>query len=229
MQHIHYLQHVPFEGPGCIAAWAQQKGYSLQGIRLYAGDPLPTVDETEMLVVMGGPMGVYEEDKYPWLKAEKQFLKSLILAEKKVLGICLGAQLIASVMGAAVYPHSRKEIGWFPVFPAKAAEPWWCSLLAPSPIVFHWHGDTFDLPAGAVLQASSEACPHQLYTLGKGAAGIQFHFEATPDSIGDMLRHGQDELIPAPFIQPASLIREQMHHCKAANDIMYRLLDRLFG
>lgn len=143
---IHYLQHVPFEDLGMIADWIDENGYHSRVSRLYQGEALPNVNDIDWLIVMGGPMGVYDEDQYPWLVDEKRCIERAIAKGRVVLGICLGAQLIANVLGARVYPHTRKEIGWFPITLTRegAQSPLFTEL--PSPFeVFHWHGDTFDL------------------------------------------------------------------------------------
>lgn len=112
---IHYFQHVPFEGPSGIRLWADQYGHKLAGTRFFKNEPLPDIEKTDALVIMGGPMSVHDENRYPWLQREKAFIRECITQEKKVLGICLGAQLIADVLGAKVVPMMQKEIGWFPL------------------------------------------------------------------------------------------------------------------
>ena len=136
-----------------------------------------------MLVIMGGPMGTYEEDTYPWLKDEKLFVRKAIHSDKAVLGICLGSQIIANALGAAVYPNKEKEIGWLPIsFIDKASQDLFGSETV-SPIVFQWHGDTFDLPENATLLASSDLYPNQAFTLGKNILALQFHVEVAADSL----------------------------------------------
>src|SRR5690606_11071191 len=138
---IHTLQHVPFEGLGSMAAVFDRLDYSINTSHLYAGDALPALESFDWLVVMGGPMGVNDEGDYPWLAAEKQLIKQAIAAGKRVLGVCLGAQLIAQVLGARVAPNTHREIGWFAInsTPAAADTPWG-EVFASNPVVFHWHG-----------------------------------------------------------------------------------------
>src|SRR3990172_6021504 len=112
---IHYFQHVPFEGLGCIEGWAQALGHHLSATRFFENEPLPEIEAIDWLVVMGGPMGAGDEDKYSWLPLEKIFIEKAIGQAKVVIGVCLGAQLIADVLGAKVYPNEYKEIGWFPI------------------------------------------------------------------------------------------------------------------
>jgi GMP synthase (glutamine-hydrolysing) len=218
--HIHYFQHAPFEGLACIANWAQARNHTLSATHWYNNDATPNLGAAGMLIVMGGPMGVYEETQYPWLAVEKELIRGAIAANKPVLGICLGAQLIAAALGAKVYPNREKEIGWYPV---TFHEP-----LAPSPgTVFHWHGDTFDLPAGATRLAETPVCKNQAYRVGDRVYGLQFHFEVTPAAMETMLEHLSHELQPAPHVQTAAEMRAGAHHTAANNQWMHSLLNRL--
>jgi GMP synthase-like glutamine amidotransferase len=226
--HIHYLQHEPFEGLAYIAEWAAQKGHTVSCTRLFADEPLPNHTAMDVLIIMGGGMGVYEDAKYPWLQEEKIFIGKVMESGKKVLGICLGAQLIASARGAAVYPNRQKEIGWFPIHPAmdNIQPQWLADMVRNHPVVFHWHGDTFDLPAGAALIASSEACRNQFFTIGDNIMGIQFHFEATIESAQMMIESGTDELQPAVFIQDAATIKSlSPKYSSSCNKAIQSLLD----
>ncbi|MDQ6978121.1 MAG: amidotransferase, partial [Ghiorsea sp.] len=159
---IHTIQHVVFEGLGCMQPYLEGKGHDLSFSYLYAGEALPNLNDIDALIIMGGPMGIYDDADLPWLKGEKVFIKQVIDAGKKVLGICLGAQLIANVMGAKVYAGQHKEIGWFEI--QKSGELQGTILddvFPPCLDVFHWHGDMFDVPQGAKALAASEACPNQ--------------------------------------------------------------------
>jgi GMP synthase-like glutamine amidotransferase len=196
---FHVLQHVSFETPGALADEILQRGHSLQTTALYDQDPLPSLADFDVLVVMGGPMSIHDEAEYPWLVAEKTLIRAAIGEGKKVLGICLGAQLIAAVCGARVYRNPVKEIGFWPVRWVDGAEE----------IVFHWHGETFDLPDGAELLASTEACVNQAFSLGDRVLGIQFHPEVTGDIIRGMVEHEGWELAEAgsaPYVQGADQI-----------------------
>jgi GMP synthase-like glutamine amidotransferase len=205
-----YFQHVPFEGLGAIEPWARSREHEVRAVRLFAGEPPPEPDACDMLVVLGGPMNADEEDRYPFLAAEKRAIERAIGAGRAVFGICLGSQLVARVLGAPVGRNEHEEIGWFPVdlTDEGARSP----LLAGVPRrfeTFHWHGDRFDVPASAVLAARSEACAHQAFVYGDRVVGLQFHPEATERSIALMLEHEGDELAgPAarPFVQtPAEI------------------------
>ncbi len=215
---VYVLQHVPFEELGNIQPWLTQQNAEVHYCRLYANDPLPDVNETDLLIVLGGPMSVNDESHYPWLVAEKAFLAQAIAAEKPIVGICLGAQLIASCQGARIYSNYAKEIGWFDIT-AVAAYGDVLSLPA-SMHVFHWHGETFELPANAVLLASSVACNNQIFQLGQRVIGLQCHLETTADNARSMVLHCADELTGGSFIQDADTIL-------AANAAQYQQLSQL--
>ena len=153
--HAHYFQHVPFEGLGSIEPWLESNGYELTNTRFFESADLPDPKAIDLLVVMGGPMSVNDEDKFPWLALEKQFVREIIESGKRVVGICLGAQIIANAMGAKVFHNPGKEIGWFPIHTVASI---YASVFnfPPSETVFHWHGETFDLPPGARRLAKSE-------------------------------------------------------------------------
>ncbi|MBN2162654.1 MAG: type 1 glutamine amidotransferase [Pontiellaceae bacterium] len=221
---LHYLQHVPFEGLGYIETWARHNDMEISVSRLHANDPLPAPDLFDWLVIMGGPMGIYDHDEYPWLPEEKVFIRQAIDAGKTVLGICLGAQLIADVLGAKVYPGPQKEIGWFPIRRADDAP----DLIPETLTVFHWHGDTFDIPDGAVKLASSEPGINQGFVYNERVVALQFHLESTQASIEALLEHCADELVDAPTIQTAEQIRNGFTQIEYINDILTGLLNQLF-
>lgn len=223
---IHSLQHVPFEDLASIADWAQARGHEVSITHLYQNTSLPDVSDLDMLVVLGGPMNVDDEHLFPWLSPEKQLIAQAIQAKKLVLGICLGSQLIASVLGARVHPNIHKEIGWFPV--SLTIEGSRSPVLAGFPATFsafHWHGDTFELPPGAVHLAQSEACRHQAFSFGRTVLGLQFHLESTIESVTRMLDHEADDLTDGPFVQTQEAIMTAGHHFETSMTLMHRLLD----
>jgi len=223
---FHYLQHVPFEGLGCIADWANDRGHTVSATALYRDEQLPGTDAYDFLIVMGGPMGVHDTAEHKWLTKEKQFIERALKADKRVLGICLGAQLMADVLGARVYKNSHKEIGWFPVTRASATDQTDFEGVFPkSFFAFHWHGDTFDLPSGALHLAQSEACRHQAFYYPPAAMGLQFHLESTSESISLLLQHCSHELTSAPYIQSEDEIRNQFDRVSESNERMVSLLD----
>ncbi len=229
---LHVLQHVAFEGPAQIATWAQQRGHLLTFTRFFAKEALPEPESVDGVVVMGGPMGVYEEDRYPWLQEEKAFLRAVLDAGKPVVGVCLGAQLLAEVLGGRVYPGSQPEIGWFPVRRI-CTHP----LLADVPdtlTAFHWHGDTFDLPPGAVHLMESAAYAHQAFLWKDRALGLQFHLEMTPESVAALVAAGKAELEAArqrsAYVQPPEvLLAHPAEAYRSLHDVLERLLDRVLG
>ncbi len=199
----HYLQHVAFEGLGSIENWLALNQYQISSTQLYESASFPEVDAVDLLIIMGGPMSVNDELELPWLIAEKQFVRAVIDAGKPVLGICLGAQMIANVMGAKIYPNSQKEIGWFPIH-AVVEKDKHLFQFPDSAQVFHWHGETFDLPQGAHLLASSVACVNQAFQIATNVIGLQFHLETTPESLNQIAVHCADELIAGKFVQTAN-------------------------
>ena len=193
----HIFQHLAFEGPGNIQPWLVKAGYQITFTVFSEKPELPAIDDIDFLVIMGGSMSVNDEDRFPWLVKEKKFIRDFIATGKPVLGICLGAQLIANSLGARVYPNKTKEIGWFPIQILQSSNPPILQSLTP----LHWHGDTFDLPEGALLLASSEATRHQAFQYGEKVLAIQFHPEADRQTLEDFCLHFRDELVPDKFIQ----------------------------
>lgn len=186
---IHYLQHVPFEGLGSIAAWAEERGHGVTGTPLYADAPLPALDSLDWLIVMGGPMNVYETERYPWLISETRFIREAIAAQKRVLGICLGAQLIAVALGARVNADACQEIGWAPVTFADAGNRPVLRGLPERIEAFHWHSDTFEVPSAAAAAAASEACANQMFIYRERVVAMQFHLETTPAGAELLIDH----------------------------------------
>ncbi|MDR8394482.1 type 1 glutamine amidotransferase [Aliifodinibius sp. S!AR15-10] len=227
---IHYLQHVYFEGPAYIQTWAVEQGYELTGTQLFKGEALPGVEEFDALVVMGGPMGVGDEREYPWLGEEKAFIRDCISRQKKVLGICLGAQLIADALGAKVEPMAEKEIGWFPVdWSQSVRKESGFSFLPARQMVLHWHGDRFEFPGNALPLASSEGCDSQGFLIDDHVLGLQFHLEMTKNSLTTLIGNSSRELEEANgrFIQDAEAMLKGNYFAEN-HQIMKQLLNRFF-
>ncbi len=169
--------HHPLEQPYAIERWASRRGFEITSYFTDKITCFPPLDSFDWLVVMGGTIGVYEQEEHPWIRPELDCIHSAIRAGKIVVGVCLGAQMIAGALGSKVYPHTEREFGFLPVTlsPAAAASP--LSSWPQTATVMHWHGDTFDLPTGATLLASSACCPHQAFSYGDRVLALQFHPE----------------------------------------------------
>lgn len=231
---VHWIQHVEFEGLGCIGPWLEENGHSVSCTRLWAGESFPlrhgsgqaTLGNVDGLIVMGGPMSIYDDDQFPWLAAEKAFIKDVIRQDRPVLGICLGAQLIADVLGSNVWKNRQKEIGFFPILGTSENEiskPW------KNQTVFHWHGDTFDVPEGAVRLASSEATQNQAFLYKNNVLALQFHLETTEESLLALYENASDEIENAPFIQTLEKMKPFFPSLGTANRLMSEVLDHLFA
>jgi len=226
---IHVLQHVPFEGPAGIADWALRNEYNVMITSLFEGADLPGPGDYDWLVVMGGPMGIRDQADYPWLTREAECLRGAIATGKTVVGICLGAQLIAAALGARVYRNGHNEIGWFPI--ELTAEGQASRLLSRLPHrldVFHWHGDTFELPDGAVHLARSDGCEHQAFLLDQRVLGLQFHLESTPASVADLVANCADEIVPGEHVQDAErMLAATEEDYARINRALFDILDAL--
>lgn len=225
---IHSFQHVPFEDIGSMAQDFHTRGLSHSTTHWYLGDSAPEPDSYDALVVMGGPMGVYDEAIHPWLAQEKMAIGAAIAAGKLVLGICLGAQLIACVMGAKVSSNGQREIGWFPLqVPPQAANNPVGRILASSPMVFHWHGDTFELPTGAQWLASSQACRHQAFCVGEKVWGFQFHLETTLATAAALIDHCGADIDGSTYTQTREQIFADQFAFSRINSTMSQVLGLL--
>jgi len=223
---IHYLQHVPFEDLGNIENWALAKGHQISRTQLFKDDPLPEPEEFDWLIVMGGPMNIYEEDEFPWLAREKVFIKDAIDSGKIVLGVCLGAQLVASVFGARVHRNRYPEIGWFDVrLTDEARESRVFKHFPGRFTAFHWHGDTFDLPPGCTWIAESDACRNQAFEYDGQVIGLQFHLDTTLESIRRLIRYSGDELVPGEDVQSEEKILAQCGNLDDLREHSEMLLD----
>ncbi len=196
---VHILQHVPFEGIGSIEPWLLTRSARITTTRFFESWTLPDVSSLDLVIAMGGPMSVNDEATLPWLAPEKQFIREAIQQGVPVLGICLGAQLIASALGSRVYAGTQREIGWFDI--EAVPHPGNAFTFPKTTPVFHWHGETFDLPPGAVHLARSAACEHQAFQIGTNVIGLQFHLETTPASAASIITHCRAELVPDTFVQ----------------------------
>jgi len=225
---IHYLQHVPFEGLGTMEKWIRNRKHELSCTRLFIGETLPQLTAFDFLVIMGGPMGIYDVEEYPWLNDEKTFIKTSICAGKIVLGICLGAQLMAEALGAEISKNTDKEIGWFPIKKSAQLAASDYSFLLPDELdVFHWHGDTFAIPEGAIRLAGSEACKNQGFLSGDRVLGLQFHLESTVDGVQELIHHCLTEEIETHYRQTARMMLADRNKFDAIKPVMNGILDYL--
>ena len=225
---VHVFQHVPFEALGAIEPWLAARDAQITWTRFFADASIPAPDDYEWLIVMGGPMSVNDEAKLPWLRDEKRAIAAAIDAGKTVLGVCLGAQLIASACGAAVTPNREREIGWWPIERVAAADAHPIAhALPPRAEVFHWHGETFGLPADAVHLARSEACETQGFALGSRVVGMQFHLETTPASAAALVQNCSEDLKPGRYVQSGDEMLGDEGRFGALRGILGTLLETL--
>ena len=200
---LHVFQHVPHEDLGALAPLFAARGASVTVTRFFAGDAPPPHPDFDVLVVLGGPMNVYEHAAYPWLAGETEAIAAAVRAGRSVLGLCLGAQLLSVALGGTVTRSAHREIGWWPVERAREAtgHPL-ADAFPPRFRTFHWHGDTFSIPPGAVRLFRSEGCDNQGFAFGERVVGLQFHPEITPDAVEAWIAAaGPGELDPARYVQ----------------------------
>jgi len=222
------LQHAAFEGPGEIESWAVRHDHSVSVHHLYRGDPLPQVDAFDLLVVMGGEMNIYHYRDWPWLKPEREFIQSALARDKPVVGICLGAQLMADALGARVFQNAEYEIGWLPVTWTDEARAAFPGLPATS-TVLHWHGDAFELPAGATRLAASEGCSEQGFLIRNKCLALQFHPEVDPPLVKQFVA-SQGEWPTGPYAQtPKAILSDAASHCDTNRQLLHGMLDQFCG
>lgn len=227
---IHYFQHSSSEGLGEIEPWARRRGHSISATRFHLGETPPSLESVDWLIVMGGAMNIYEHRNHPWLVAEKRFLAEALEAKRTILGICLGAQLIADALGGKVFQNPEIEIGWFPVrFNRAAIEERPALAGLPGDLTpLHWHGDTFSLPPGAIAIAESSGCRHQAFLFGERVMGLQFHLEVGQREVTAFLEGEPGELGRGRFIQSRAEIAAQSGiHLPKAHQALELVLNAL--
>ena len=198
------VKNIEIEGLGSFKESFEKRGVEVYEIEAFKGETADPED-FDILVILGGPMGVYEEEKYPFLKYEKELIEQFYKSGKKVLGVCLGAQLIASTFGANVYKGKfGKEIGWDFIYPQDHLEITYQDEIE----VFHWHGDTFDLPECAVRMASSVRYRNQAFRIANQVVGLQFHLEITPEDLEKWIDAYRQEF-EAEKIPPEKLVADE--------------------
>lgn len=200
--HIHYILHAEFELPGYIEEWAKKKGYRQTYSRPFANEPITTIDQFNMLVLMGGPQSPLKIDKFPYLKDEIQIVKQALKIKKRILGFCLGAQLIGEALEAKTEKSPNKEVGVFPIRLTSAGlkDPF-CIGLPNEFHVMHWHEDMPGVPKNGEILAASKGCPRQLVRFNSTTYGFQCHPEIQLNNVKAMISHCPDDLSPGTFIQ----------------------------
>lgn len=220
------LQHVSFEGPGNIATWAATRGHSLRTIQLFQCQPLPRLDNFDLLVVMGGPMSIHDEADHAWLVPEKKLVTQCLEKNRFVMGVCLGSQLLAECLGSRIYRNRVKEIGWFPL--RRLAGAGGSAYFAGMPEqmdVLHWHGETYDLPADCIHLADSEGCRVQAFE-HPSALGLQFHLEATAEGLKDLIGHCGHEIGAGRYEQtPEKIAAGERLHRETTQAALFGILD----
>ncbi len=224
--HIHYIQHAPFEKLGVIEDWAHQEGYQLSGTQTYNGETLPHASAFDFLIIMGGPQSPLQLEQYPYLLAEIELSRQAIAQQKPVLGVCLGAQIIAESLGATTTQSPNKEIGVYPIELTKEGEqdPLF-KLFSKQFNVMHWHNDMPGIPKDAVLLAQSAGCPRQAFRYGDRVYGLQFHLEMDTDCIKGMIEHCAEDLQPGRYVQTKEELLTADH--ASINQKMCMVLDYL--
>ncbi|HVM32258.1 MAG TPA: gamma-glutamyl-gamma-aminobutyrate hydrolase family protein [bacterium] len=204
------FQHIDCEGPGTLEAALEPLGLQLKILKPFQGDAIP-VDLGAGLVVLGGPMGVYEQGQYPWMSGELAAIRKALDASLPILGVCLGSQMLAHAAGAQVFRGALPEVGWRDISLTAAGkkDPLLTGLGESFP-VFHWHGDTFTLPKGAELLAGSDWFPHQIFRIGEKAYGFQCHLEVTEAMVESWAQLYAKELVPAGGPTPEARVLEDL-------------------
>ncbi len=227
---LHSFQHIPFEDPAGIARWAAMQKIPMTHTHWYKGESPPPMDSFDALIIMGGPMNIYEDHLHPWLAEERKFINQAVASGKKAIGVCLGAQFLADALGGRVTQNAQKELGWFPVeFTPEFQKVSWLAPVPQELTVCHWHGDTFSLPQEAILMGSSKACVHQGFVWRKQVLGFQFHIEL---SAGDLARIPEDfisEFPAGPWVQPVRQIISDaiLYECDCQK-FLFQTLDKFF-
>lgn len=223
---IALLKHVAYDGPAFLPQWAAREGHRLEDI-LVPEVGVPAPEGFDRFVIIGGPMSIWEDDKHPWLEAERRFVAECVAADRPILGICLGAQLLAAHFGAVVQTGRHKEIGWFTVERNDDALSTWLGSALPQRFdSFFWHGDVFGLPQGAQAIAGSAAHPVQGFVMGRHLA-LQFHLEVTPEWASRLAERDAEELEPDRFVQTADvLLSRSPASYRESNRLMDAVLER---
>lgn len=222
------IRHISFEKIGVIEQWAQINGCQLTEIKSYLGEKLPKLDDFDLLVILGGPQSATELDKYIYLSEEIELIKQSVSAGKLLLGICLGAQLISVALGGETSKSAEKEIGIYQVnLTEEGKNSTLFSGFTSNFPCMQWHGDTFSIPKGAKLLASSEACTNQAFSYGDSVFGMQFHLEVTKEIVKDVISHCSEDLSPSKYTQSSNEIINS--EFEVINFAMHKILNNLYS
>jgi GMP synthase (glutamine-hydrolysing) len=234
MSKVLTLQHIECEDLGTFELPLKERGFQPHLIAPFKGDILPEdLKEFKALIILGGPIGVYEQDKYPYLKKEILLIRKALNLALPTLGICLGAQLLAAAAGATVYKGKAKEIGWFKIsLTDDGLHDYALHVLGKEPFVFQWHGDTFELPEGSIRLASSVLFKNQAFRIGDATYGLQFHLEVTEKMIKEWLAEYEQEVNSLQeLIDPDKILRESQEMAAAlttcSKEFLSRFLDSI--
>jgi len=224
---IHILLHADFEGPGYVFDWAKENNHSISFTKFYEAFSIPLPTDIDFLIIMGGPLSIDEESKYAWLVGEKDYISEMINKGKKVLGICLGSQLVADALGSDVYDNAEKEIGWFPIKKNPNINNSWVKSLPDDLVAFHWHGQTYDLPDGCERLFSSQATKNQGFVFNNKVYGIQLHLEIRSVDLNEMVKIMHEDLTEGRYVHTASEIMGEKCHFSPNKKALFSLLDHI--
>ena len=207
---VHFLTHADFEQPGYYLTWARENGFSVSQTAVYNDETLPETDDYDLLIIMGGPQSPAETDKYPYLSTELDHIRTAIKNNKYIIGVCLGAQLIAEAFGSKTQASPHKEIGVYPLtLTDKGKQDLLCKDLPTSFQSGHWHNDMPGLPSGAIILAESAGCPRQIIKFTQKIIGFQCHLEFDKNCVETLITHCQNDLSDGNFVQSADVILSQ--------------------
>jgi len=227
---IHAIHHVPYEGLGFIADWISDNNIELSQSLMYDSPTLPVTDQFDGLIIMGGPMSVGDVKEYPWLLMEKQLIADAIDEGKKVLGICLGSQLVAESLGSRVFKNPTPEIGWFPIKKTFLFHSWFTLFDDKAEeTFFHWHNDTFEIPEGAVRLFRSGGCENQGFQFEDHVLALQFHPEMNLPIIEGLLQASGNSLVPRQYVQNAEkIVKNTTLHQEKSREMLFDMLSCFF-
>ena len=226
--HLHYFQHNHFEDLGFIGDWAKNNNFTTSVTRFDLNPELPSIEDFDWLVIMGGAMGVSDAEKYTWIPEEIEFIKAAIHSGKIVIGVCLGSQMIASALGARIYKNSKPEMGFWPIkFSHQAQQDNVFRHFPENLEVMHFHFDTFTLTEGAILMAGSTVTPVQAFRYGKNVFALQFHSELTESNLPVFIKGLETEIIPGPLVQNPHEMLQKIKSCSINNEIFSKVLEEI--